>query len=156
MTGSSSAADTPRTIATPATVSATTAIRAVAGPGDGSVAGGLIGALAGAAIGSNVASRNSRTEGAVLGAVAGGVIGASIGRNSAQCDGGGYYYSYNQTVRYQEPRDYRGRSSGRYAYAHYQSQGCRLAVAPASWGGNDQERYVRVCPDTSGRYRFTD
>jgi len=124
------------------------------GSSDGSVAGGLIGALAGAAIGSNVASRHSRTEGAVLGAVAGGVIGSSIGRNSAHCDGRGYYYSYNQTVRYQEPGGYRGQSSGRYAYSDYRRQGCRLAIAPASWGGNDQARYVRVCPDSYGRYRF--
>ena len=120
------------------------------------VTGGLIGALAGAAIGSNLAERGSRGEGAVLGAVAGGAIGASVGHNSAGCDDHGYYFSYNQTSRYQESGDYRGRSSGRYDYDYYHRHGCRLAVAPARYGGDEQARYVRVCPDGSGRYRLAD
>ena len=125
------------------------------GSGD-AVAGGLIGALAGAAIGSNLAEHGSRSEGAVLGAVAGGAIGASVGHNSAGCDDHGYYFSYNQTTRYQESGDYRGRSSGRYDYDYYNRHGCRLAVAPARYDGDEQARYVRVCPDGSGRYRLAD
>ena len=123
---------------------------------DGSVAGGLIGALAGAAIGSSVAPRHDRGEGAVLGAVAGGVVGSNIGRNTARCDDRGYYFSRDQTSSYEESRDYRGRSSGRHDYAYYSQEGCRLAVAPARLGDNEELRYVRVCPDGSGRYRLAE
>ncbi len=119
-------------------------------------AGGVIGALAGAAIGSNLAGRGSHTTGAVLGAVAGGVIGANVARSTASCDASGYYYSYNQTRPYRESADYRGRASGRYDYSHYRRSGCRLVVAPARWNGSEDTRYVRVCPDSSGRYRLTD
>ena len=124
---------------------------------DGSAAaGGLIGALAGGAIGSQLAGRGSHTEGAVLGAVAGGVLGAGIASSSAQCDSSGYYYSYNQTSPYQEPSDYRDRQSGRYGYDHYRRSGCRLVVAPTQWNGQQETRYVRACPDGSGRYRLTE
>jgi len=117
-----------------------------------SVAGGLIGALAGAALGSNVAARNARTEGAVLGALVGGVAGTAIGRSTAKCDDTGYYYSYDQTIPYQES-DYDRRSrSGRYDYSYYNRQRCRLAPAPIT---GDEYRYVRVCPDSEGRYRIT-
>lgn len=119
-----------------------------------SVAGGLIGALAGAALGSNVAARNARTEGAVLGALVGGGIGVGIGRSSASCDDRGYYYSYDQTVPYRESDYYRGRRSGRYDYSYYSRQRCRLAPAPVD-AYDGEYRYVRVCPDRSGRYRIT-
>ena len=121
-----------------------------------SAASGLFGALAGAAIGSSLAGRGSHTEGAVLGAVAGGAIGASVGSSSARCDNDGYYYSYNQTVRYREPSDYNGQSSGRYNYDHYQRGGCRLVIAPVQYNGEEQTRYARVCPDGNGRYRLTE
>ena len=117
--------------------------------------GGIIGALAGAAIGSNLAGRGSRTEGAVLGAVAGGVIGSSVARNTAGCDSRGYYYSYNQTLPYRESYQDRAENSGRYGYRHYRSSGCRLVMAPAQYGGREDTRYARVCPDGSGRYRLT-
>jgi len=119
-----------------------------------SIAGGLIGALAGAALGSNVAARNARTEGAVLGAVVGGAAGVAVGRSSANCDDRGYYYSYDQTIPYRESGDYRGRRSGRYDYSYYSRQRCRLAPAPVD-AYNGEYRYVRVCPDRNGRYRFT-
>lgn len=118
------------------------------------VAGGLIGALAGAALGSNVAARNARPEGAVLGAVVGGAIGAGIGKSTAKCDDTGYYYSYDQTIPYRESAYDRSRSSGRYDYSYYERQRCRLAPAPVDDRGEDY-RYVRVCPDSSGRYRIT-
>jgi hypothetical protein len=124
------------------------------------VAGGLIGALAGAALGSNVAARNARPEGAVLGAVVGGVIGAKVGDandnyKAAKCDETGYYFDYSDTQPYQES-DYDRRSrSGRYDYSYYTRQRCRLAIAPAQWGGREDYRYVRVCPDDRGRYRIT-
>ena len=123
---------------------------------DNSAASGLFGALAGAAIGSSLAGRGSHTEGAVLGAIAGGAIGSSVGSSSASCDNDGYYYSYNQTVRYREPSDYNGQSSGRYNYDHYQRGGCRLVIAPVQYNGEEQTRYARVCPDGAGRYRLTE
>lgn len=118
------------------------------------VAGGLIGALAGAALGSNVAARNARTEGAVLGAVVGGALGANIGKSTAKCDDTGYYYSYDQTIPYQESDYDRRARSGRYDYTYYNNQRCRLAPAPIDNNGQDY-RYVRVCPDGEGRYRIT-
>ncbi|HEX5379220.1 MAG TPA: glycine zipper 2TM domain-containing protein [Phenylobacterium sp.] len=116
------------------------------------VAGGLLGAVAGAALGSNVAARNARTEGAVLGAVVGGVIGANIGAaaSKARCDEAGHYYNYADTVPYRESRYVR---SGEYGYRYYQRQRCRLAPAPIDRTGD--VRYIRVCPDRSGRYRIT-
>jgi hypothetical protein len=122
---------------------------------DRTVGGGLIGALAGAAIGSNIAGRGVRTEGAVLGAVAGGVVGGSIGRSTAHCDTVGYYYRYDQTYAYREGQWDREASSGEHDYGWYSSRGCRLAVAPARYGEDTDDRYVRVCPDDEGRYRFT-
>ena len=120
-------------------------------------AGLIIGALAGAAIGSNVAATDVQTEGAVLGAVVGGTIGAKIGRDSARCDTRGYWYSRNQTIPYREGGYYRNRGerSGQYGYNQYARRGCRLAAAPAEYGGQMDYRYVRVCPDRQGRYRIT-
>jgi uncharacterized protein YcfJ len=122
------------------------------------VAGTLIGALAGAALGANVAADKVRGEGIVLGAVVGGAIGAGVTapdrRYTAACDASGYYYSYDQTYPYREDASYRGRS-GRYDYSYYNRQRCRLAVAPTDWNGTTDYRYVRVCPDRSGRYRLT-
>jgi hypothetical protein len=124
------------------------------------VAGGLIGALAGAALGSNVAAGGVRTEGAVLGALVGGGIGAAVGNahsnyQSAKCDEAGYYFSYADTQPYREASYDRRARSGRYDYSYYNRQRCRLAVAPAQWGGREDYRYVRVCPDRQGRYRIT-
>jgi hypothetical protein len=116
------------------------------------VAGGLIGGLIGAALGSNIAAGNARTEGAVLGALVGGGIGAAVGKSSAKCDDRGYYYSYDQTIPYREGSYDRARRSGRYDYAYYERQRCRLAPAPVN---DDEYRYVRVCPDNEGRYRIT-
>jgi uncharacterized protein YcfJ len=119
---------------------------------NGKVAGGLIGALAGAALGSNVAANGRGTEGAVLGAVVGGVIGANVGKAAAKsrCDEAGYYYNYADTIPYRENRYAR---SGGYDRGYYQRQRCRLAPAPVDRTGD--VRYVRVCPDGSGRYRIT-
>lgn len=117
-----------------------------------SIAGSVIGALIGSALGSNIAASGVRTEGAVLGALVGGGIGLGVGRASAKCDERGYYYSYDQTRPYRESDYDRARRSGQYDYAYYDDQQCRLAPAPVS---GDQYRYVRVCPDSQGRYRIT-
>ena len=88
----------------------------------------------------------------MLGALVGGGIGLGVGRASAKCDERGYYYSYDQTIPYRESDYDRARRSGRYDYAYYDPAGCRLATAPVN--GSDY-RYVRVCPDGTGRYRIT-
>jgi len=141
--------------------SSTTCERNNSNRGANTFAGGLIGALAGAAIGSNIADRERREEGAVLGAFVGAAIGGSVANNAssdrynARCDGTGYYYSYDQTYPYRESTYDVGRRSGRYDRSYYERQQCRLAVAP-TWVSNQPEyRYVRVCPDRTGRYRIT-
>lgn len=112
------------------------------------VTAGIIGAIAGGVLGSNVAGRGDRTEGAVLGGLAGAGIGAAVGHanDRYKCDRRGAYWTYNDTVPYRvSDRVYR---DDRYSY--WSRRGCRLAPAPV----NDSDyRYVRVCPDGSGRYR---
>jgi hypothetical protein len=117
------------------------------------VTAGAIGAIAGALLGSNVAARNARTEGAVLGAVVGGALGAGVGRanDRYKCDPNGPYFTRDQTIAYREANGY-GYDPNR--YRQYNSRGCRLAAAPVDSYGQDY-RYVRVCPDSSGRYRIT-
>lgn len=117
------------------------------------VTAGIIGALAGAALGSNIAAGGHRGDGAVLGGVVGAGIGASIGHanDKYKCDNRGPYYSYNETIAYREDRRFR---SGNHDYAYYNRMRCRLAPAPVNADGRDY-RYVRVCPDSSGRYRIT-
>ena len=123
--------------------------------GGDAVAGGVIGALAGAAIGSNLAGHGARGAGAVLGAFAGGAIGSSVAVSAAHCDARGYYFNTDQTYAYREPDIYADAASGRYDYRTYRRLGCRLAAAPAYDQGVTDYRYVRVCPDSDGRYRIT-
>lgn len=120
-------------------------------------AGTIIGAIAGAAIGSNLDDDGNRAEGTVLGAIVGGAIGNNIAGSSraARCDNVGYYYTYDQTYPYRERGGYRGYRSGQYDYGYYSRRRCRLAVAPTYYRGRTEYRYVRVCPDSRGRYRIT-
>lgn len=146
--------------------------------------GGLAGAGIGAAIGSGVAAKGARTEGAVLGGVLGAIAGSAIGRNSAACSPGaapppppppsynqGAYNSYDRPddgyyrdSRYGD-RDYDRR--GGYSYESERSysvtdsradaNGCTLAESPIYLpDGRTQKRFVRVCPDASGRYQVVD
>lgn len=117
------------------------------------VTAGAIGAILGGVLGSNVAARNARTEGTVLGAVVGGAIGAGVGRanDRYKCDQNGVYFTRDETVAYREAAGY---GYDRRAYRDYTRRGCRLAPAPVDENGSDY-RYVRVCPDASGRYRVT-
>lgn len=117
------------------------------------VTAGVLGAIVGGVLGSNVAARNARTEGAVLGALVGGGLGAAVGNanDKYKCDQRGPYFSYSDTVPYRESRSYR---YGSYDTNYYTRQRCRLAPAPVDSYGEDY-RYVRVCPDETGRYRIT-
>ena len=111
------------------------------------VTAGLLGAIAGGVLGSNVAGRGDRTEGTVLGALVGGGIGAAVGNanDKYKCDQRGAYWSYNDTVPYRIDNNvYRDER-----YSYYSRRGCRLASAPVQ----GDYRYVRVCPDSTGRYR---
>jgi hypothetical protein len=114
------------------------------------VTAGVIGAIAGGVLGSNVAGRGDRTEGTVLGALVGGGVGAAVGHanDRYKCDAQGAYWSYNDTVPYRVSNNvYRDERS-----AYWSRRGCRLAPAPV----NDSDyRYVRVCPDSTGRFRVT-
>jgi hypothetical protein len=129
----------------------------------GAVAGGVIGAIAGAALGSNLAGRGDRTTGGILGGVAGAALGATVGSSIAKthgpahCDSRGYYFTYDQTVPLRMAANgyYSGRYSGRYGYDYDRRRGCRMAAAPATVNGYTDYRYVRVCPDSRGRYRIT-
>ena len=146
--------------------------------------GGLAGAGIGAAIGSGVAAKGARTEGAVLGGVLGAIAGSAIGRNSAACSPGrapppppppAYNQgAYNQPYDrgYEEPayRDsrYGDRRDDGYSYESERSytvtegsradaNGCTLAESPIYLpDGRTQKRFVRVCPDASGRYQVVD
>jgi hypothetical protein len=113
------------------------------------ITAGLIGAIAGGVLGSNI-SHHDKTTGTVLGALVGGGAGAAIGHahDAQKCDEHGPYYSYSDTVPYRVSNDVYPDTR----YAQWQSQGCRLAPAPVS---QDEYRYVRVCPDDTGRYRVT-
>lgn len=117
------------------------------------IAAGVLGALAGAVLGSNVAARNARTEGAVLGGVVGAGVGAAVGRanDRYRCDQNGPYFTYEETLPYREA----GYSQyGQYDESYYERQRCRLTPAPTNSNGLEY-RYVRVCPDETGRYRLT-
>jgi hypothetical protein len=132
------------------------------------VTGGVLGAIAGAAIGSSVAGRGAKNEGGVLGGVLGAAIGSSAGRGSAACGTAPYHssyapppppppvsaapaYGYGYYDRYEDDR-YDRISEGR-----RDSDGCQLAESPIYLpDGRTDKRYVRVCPDESGRYRVVD
>ncbi|HET6970907.1 MAG TPA: glycine zipper 2TM domain-containing protein [Phenylobacterium sp.] len=117
------------------------------------VGGGVIGAIAGAVLGSNIAARNARPEGAIVGGVLGAAAGSAIGHahDRYKCDRRGPYFSYRETIPYREGGE---RFASRYDYDWYRDHRCRLAAAPVDPDGRDI-RYVRVCPDSDGRYRIT-
>lgn len=114
--------------------------------------GTVIGALAGAALGSNIASGGGRTGGAIIGALAGGAVGNNIGRSTAHCDAsaGYYYYSYQDTTPWAADPEFTGSHSSGW----YRRHSCRLASAPVETPSGTEWRYVPVCPDGRGRYRF--
>ncbi len=105
------------------------------------------------AVDSDIADRHSRADVAVLGALAGGPATAD---NAAGCDTHGDFYAYDQTAPYREPAEDGGPREERFDYAHYHNSGCRLVVATTFSAGGDQERFVRACPDSLGRYRLAD
>jgi len=110
---------------------------------DRRAAGTVLGGIAGAVIGSNVDDDGNRAEGTVIGAVAGAAIGNQIGAKSVKCDRTGAYWSRGETYGYHDRYYYRGYRSDSW----YDRRHCRWA---RDWRGD----YVRVCPDSRGRYRI--
>ena len=120
--------------------------------GSSSVNLGVLSALAQAAMGGSSLSTSSIVNQAILGAVVDRTLGARA-ISSAQCDSRGYYYTYSQTQPYREGYyDASGRWVSTAAYGAYAN--CRIAPAPTNAAGSEF-RYVRVCPDATGRYRIT-
>jgi len=119
----------------------------------GRTAGAVLGGLAGAVLGSNLSAPGRHTENSLLGGVLGAAVGGAVGNahDRYKCDARGPYYSYNDTIAYREDPHWR---TGRYDYGYYTRMRCRLAPAPVDPDGRDV-RYVRVCPDSEGRYRIT-
>ncbi|ENZ81549.1 MULTISPECIES: hypothetical protein [Caulobacter] len=144
--------------------------------------GGLAGAGIGAVIGSNIAAHGRRTEGSVLGGLLGAVVGAGIGKSSAACTPGqapppppppppppaAYNGSYDDP--YYRRGSYDDRRRETYYEHSYESgyrvndranqpdiNGCTLAESPIYLpDGRVQKRFVRVCPDASGKYQVVD
>jgi hypothetical protein len=145
------------------------------------IVGGLIGGALGAAIGSNAAAGGVRTEGALLGGALGAVGGAVVGNRSAACESG-----YTPRSAYDDRYDYRSRTyysdrlpprdryyeDSRYddrydrgpveSYAVVErpapaADACTLAESPIYLpDGRVQKRFVRVCPDSSGRFQVVE
>ena len=114
---------------------------------------GALASIAQAAMGSRTGlSTNSIVNQAILGAVVDRALG-SRAISSSQCDSNGYYYTYSQTQPYREGYyDAYGRWVSTMPSGSYAS--CRIAPAPTNAYGSEY-RYVRVCPDGTGRYRIT-
>ena len=110
---------------------------------DRRAAGTVLGGIAGAVIGSNVDDDGNRAEGTVIGAIAGAAVGNQIGARSTKCDRNGAYWSRGETYGYSDRYYYRGSRSDSW----YERRHCRWA---RDWRGD----YVRVCPDSRGRYRI--
>ena len=110
---------------------------------DRRTAGAVLGGIAGAVIGSNVDDDGNRAEGTVIGAVAGAAAGSHIAGKSVKCDRAGAYWSRGETYGYSDRYYYRGSRNDTW----YDRRNCRWA---RDWRGD----YVRVCPDSRGRYRI--
>ena len=138
--------------------------------------GGLLGALAGAAVGSNLAAHHGgRAGGAVLGGLLGAGVGASVGKGTAACEPGqtgyapppppppprAYYDGDERGDRYEDRARYEERFArpDRYPVAQGQADpaACTLAESPIYLpDGRVQKRFVRVCPDSNGRYQVVE
>jgi hypothetical protein len=119
----------------------------------GRTAGAVLGGLAGAVLGSNLSAPGRHGENAAIGGVLGAVVGGAVGNahDRYKCDNRGPYFAYGDTIAYREDPSFH---AGRYDYDYYVRMRCRLAPAPVDPDGRDV-RYVRVCPDSDGRYRIT-
>lgn len=137
--------------------------------------GGILGALAGAAIGSNVAGHHVRTEGAVLGGLLGAGVGVGVGKSTAACqpgqagnappppradEGDRYGDRYEDRARYDERYEDRFHRYDRQPVvveSRSEPVGCTLAESPIYLpDGRVQKRFVRVCPDSNGRYQVVE
>jgi hypothetical protein len=112
----------------------------------------ILSALAQAALGGRSLSTNNIISQAVLGSAVSNSLGARTTSN-VKCDSYGPYYTRSQTQAYREGYyDQYGRWITTPTPPQYAR--CRLAPAPTTAYGSEY-RLVRVCPDSSGRYRIT-
>jgi len=150
------------------------------------VVGALVGGGIGATVGSQVAAKGHRTDGSVLGGVLGALAGAAVGHKTAACNDAPYpppaeaapppppppaessYYPPAPPVYYAPPPPryaetdtvwVYGRHGVRYRVVEGRAgpDGCTFAESPVYMpDGRVDTRFVRVCPDYSGRYRIVD
>lgn len=119
--------------------------------GPGSLNMGALSAAANAALAGKTFSATTEVNRAVLGAV----VDRTLGHRAiaaSQCDADGYFYTVEQTQPYREGYyDAQGRwvVGVTSAYAS-----CRLAPAPTD-ANADTWRFVKVCPDSGGRFRIS-
>jgi hypothetical protein len=148
--------------------------------------GALLGAGLGAVLGSQIAANHHRSDGAVVGGVLGAVGGGAVGRSTAPCQPQQAYAppppeppsAYSEPpppppppprAEYDQPSYYEGGSDDdhwaygpggrrlRIAERPPGPDGCTLAESPIYMpDGRVQKRFVRVCPDASGRYQVVD
>jgi hypothetical protein len=144
--------------------------------------GALLGAGVGAALGSQVAANHHRTDGSIVGGLLGAVGGGAIGRGTGPCQPSQAYAppppAYAEPppppppprASYERPDDYAdgGYDDDHWAYGRRGERfriserppgpdGCTLAESPIYMpDGRVQKRFVRVCPDSSGRYQVVD
>lgn len=151
---------------------------------DRGLKGGLVGAAGGAVLGSQFAASGHRSDGSLLGGVVGALAGAAIGHSSAACNPAPppRYERYAPPPVYYEPaplayeEDYDapppppvyapapvvwvyGRHGARFRVVadRMGRDGCTLAESPVYLpDGRVDRRFVRVCPDYSGRYYVVD
>lgn len=154
--------------------------------GAGTFIGGAAGAIAGSQLAARGRRTEGSILGGVVGAVIGNAVGRNSAANCAAYPSTYYddraysapvyddrYYDDRYDDRYSDSRyvqvypspsydygdDYSSRysSSYGYGYGNIDRDGCRLAESRIRLpDGRSETRYVRTCPDQSGRYRVVD
>jgi hypothetical protein len=134
------------------------------------IGGALIGGGMGAVVGSQMAASGHRTDGSVLGGVLGAVAGAVIGNKSAACNNPPPPAYAEAPPPPPPPVVYGSRFDGPpvFVYGRHGQRfriadrpvgpdGCTLAESPIYMpDGEVQKRFVRVCPDATGRFQVVD
>lgn len=152
--------------------------------GAGTFIGGAAGAIAGSQLAARGRRTEGSILGGVVGAVIGNAVGRNSAANcetypSTYYDDRAYsapvyddrYADDRYDDRYSDSRyvqvypsqsydygdDYSSRYSSSYGYGNTDRDGCRLAESRIRLpDGRSETRYVRTCPDQSGRYRVVD
>lgn len=130
---------------------------------EGSVLGGVLGAALGAGVGNNSAACDSRYRSSGYGrdqSYGGTYVPPAYGYDNRGYDNRAY--DYDRRDGYDYYRDYPqvvdpGFSPQSQGYRYREQDDCRLAESRIRLpDGRSETRYVRTCPDQSGRYRVVD